>query len=91
MIICLEGWDGHFDVDFHFRPGSPASYGPDGGDPGDPDELEIELVVWEFSEHNYLVLEPKHIGAELHEQLLDQGYAKSRPEDWYSDDSYLHE
>lgn len=88
MIITLPGWDGHFDVDFDYKPGSPANYGPNGGDPGDPDELEIELVVWEFSQHNYIVLGPREIGGDLYQALIAYGYEHSQPLDWYPDTDF---
>jgi hypothetical protein len=87
VIITLPGWAGRFDVDFDFRPGSPASYGPNGGDPGDPAELEIELVVWEFSPYDCIALSPKQVGDDLYQALLAYGYENSKPEDWVSDDS----
>lgn len=91
MIIKLPGWDGHFDVDFDFKPGTPASYGPNGGDPGDPDQLEIELVVWEFSQHNYLVLEPRDIDSDLYHALIAYGLQHSEPSDWCCDDSEFYD
>lgn len=86
MIICLEGWDGHFDVDLDFRPGSPASFGPNGGDPGDPDELRIDGVEWHFRQHDSIYLLPGQIGDALHEALLNHAYAHSKPEDFAYDD-----
>lgn len=91
LIITLPGWDGQFDVDFDYKPGAPASYGPNGGDPGDPDQLEIELVVWEFSNHNYLVLGPRDIGGDLYHALINHGYEHSKPEDWYDNDTEFYD
>lgn len=91
MIIVLPGWSGHFDVDFDFKPGTPASYGPNGGDPGDSDQLEIELVVWEFSPRDCLVLEPRNVGGDLYHALIEYAYANSKAEDWYSNDSEFYD
>jgi hypothetical protein len=71
VILTLADWPGTFDVDIDYRHGSPASYGPNGGDPGDPDEFHIEFVVWEFDGRNSVVVEPKLMDDRLYALLYE--------------------
>lgn len=94
MRIILPHLPGTFDVDVKFVPGTPASYGPNGGDPGDPDTLELELIVWEFSDHDALVWAGGSSGwpaGPLYQTLLDHVMREIErdPLPWYRTDDEL--
>ncbi len=66
MILTIPGWSGRFDIEIDYRRGWPG----DGYfQPPDPDQLDIELIVWEFSPHDCIVVAPPTVDCGLYHAL----------------------